>query len=141
MESERKTIYSFKHESIQTLIRKIEEIEESCEDGFSENGFPSVEEALREYDRSYKPVYRKTLAKKRFIKKVKLLAHCARFDVEIQESSHCVVVRYQFETAFLLPHAHTLFGSIIKMSDDMILFPPVEGSNQMSMRIFYRTHK
>ena len=141
MESERNIIYSFKHESIRALIRKIEEIEGVDDDECPEDFLPSVEEVLSEYDRSYKPAYRKIWAKKRFIKKAKLLARHARFDIEIQEDPYCIVVRYQFETAFLLPRSHTLLGSVIKMSDDMIIFPPVEGGEQMTMVLYYRTHK
>lgn len=141
MKSENNIIYSFKHESIRSLIRKIEENEDTDGDECPEGFLPSAEEILSEYGRSHKPVYRKLWAKKRFIKKAKFLARRARFDIEIQENSHCIVVRYQFETAFLLPRSHALLGSIIKMSDDMILFPPVEGEDQMSMRIFYRTHR
>lgn len=142
MESERNTIiYSFKHETIRTMIRKIEEIEGIDDDECPEDFLPTAEEILSEYGRSYKPVYRKLWAKKRFIKKAKLLARHARFDIEIQEDPHCIVVRYQIETAFLLPRSHALFGGIIKMSDDMIIFPPAEGSEQMTMVLYYRTHK
>ena len=69
------------------------------------------------------------------------MARRARFDIEIQEDPHCIVVRYQFETAFLLPRSHALLGGVIKMSDDMIIFPPVEGGEQMTMVLYYRTHK
>lgn len=141
MRSERNTIYSFKHEPIRTLIRQVEESEDIDNDKCLEAFRLSSKEFFGEYGGRIKPIYRKILGKKWFIKKAKLLAHRARFDVEIQEDPHCVVVKYLFESAFLLPRSHALLGSIIKTSDDMILFQPAEGEGQMSMWIFYRTHK
>ena len=141
MGSERNTIYSFRHEPIQTLIRQVEESEDIDNDKGQEAFHLFCEKSFSNCDGRNKPIYRKVWGKKRFIKKAKLLAHRARFDVEIQEDPHYIVVRYQFESAFLLPRSHALLGRIIKTSDDMILFQPAEGEDQMSMWIFYRTHK